>query len=162
MQVFAQDDLNDDLSSSSSQIQNTNSDNFFAGFSFDTDLIDSIVKNVNLFVLAWSIFYTIVFLSHFFYHRLFYSKGKLLYEKRGMNAITRLLGFWWRYIFCLIFLVVYGFLRKTDFAFFVGILTIFIYIIKVYIDLGKMFDILTYHSWLKSFGESLKKVLRLN
>jgi hypothetical protein len=162
MKVFAQDDLNSNLNQPSGQTEISASPDsgFLSSFSFDEALMDVLIKNINLFVLAWSIFFTVFLLSHFFNHRVLYSWAELSTEKLGMKGIFKLLGLWWRYMLCLLMLVVYGFLRDGDFGLFVGILTILVYISKIYIDLGSVLDLLNYKfGWMTGISNWLKATL---
>jgi hypothetical protein len=105
MNVHAQDLFTNSSSSqnqtSSVQSQATTTD--INDLNISTNLLDPFVSWLNAFVLAWSIFYSIYFLAHFFFYRIFTGTGELAAEKKGMKGMYRLLGIWWRYVICLIF-----------------------------------------------------------
>jgi FtsH-binding integral membrane protein len=77
-----------------------------------------------------------------------------------MKGIYPLLGMWWRYIGCLVLFVIYGFTRTTDLGLFIGVVTILVFIIKIYVDFMKILDLFNYFSWSKNLAKNLKK--RLN
>lgn len=166
MRVFAQDLINETSSksassnSSSSSLVNVVQNSAPTGFIFDITLLDRIITNVNIFVLAWSIFYSYYFLVQFFQYRIIGAKGKVSDEVDGMKGIYPLLGMWWRYIGCLVLFVIYGFTRTTDLGLFIGVVTILVFIIKIYVDFMKILDLFNYFSWSKNLAKNLKK--RLN
>jgi len=166
MRVFAQDLINETSSksassnSSSSSLVNVVQNSTPTGFIFDITLLDRIITNVNIFVLAWSIFYSYYFLVQFFQYRIIGAKGKVSDEVDGMKGIYPLLGMWWRYIGCLVLFVIYGFTRTTDLGLFIGVVTILVFIIKIYVDFMKILDLFNYFSWSKNLANNLKK--RLN
>jgi len=166
MEVFAQDLIDQNRSSSSSSIAgsssssmvdvtvNTTSQTFLQ---FDIDIIDRIVTSVNIFALAWSIFYSYYFLVQFFQYRIIGAKGKVSDELDGMEGMYLLLGIWWRYMACLVVLVIYGLSRSSDLGLFIGVVSVLAFVIKIYVDFMKILNLFSYFPWSKKLAKNLKK-----
>lgn len=168
MNVFAQDLINQNSSSStssssistSSSIATSTQDQLQSILNLDVTILDRIVTSVNLFALAWSIFYSYYFLIQFFQYRIIGAKGKVSDEVNGMAGIYPLLTMWWRYIGCLVLLVIYGLTRSTELGIPIGVVTILVFIIKIYIDLMKILGLFNYFNWSKNFAKNIKTRLK--
>lgn len=162
MQVFAQDLINQNSSSSSSSSVVSASNDILqnvtqSGVNFDITILDSIITNLNIFVLAWSIFYSYPFLIQFFQYRIIGAKGKVSDEIDGMAGIYPLLKMWWRYIGCLAIFIVYGFTRSSELGLPIGIVTILVFLIKLFIDFMNILDLFSYFPWSKDLAKKIKK-----
>lgn len=161
MNVYAQDLLNSSSSSqsqsSSTQSQATSTD--LNNLNINNSFLDPFVSWLNAFVLAWSIFYSVYFLAHFFFYRIFFGTGEMAQEKKGVKGIVRLLGIWWRYIACLVFLVIYGLTKDSLVGLAFGVLAIFVMLAKLYIDLARIMDLFEYFVWSKNIAKTVKKWL---
>ena len=164
MQVFAQDLINQNSSSSSSVSSNviSSSNDILqtvsqSGINFDITILDTIITNLNIFVLAWSIFYSYPFLIQFFQYRIIGAKGKVSDEIDGMAGIYPLLKMWWRYMGCLAILIVYGFTRSTELGLPIGIVTILVFLIKLFIDFMNILGLFSYFPWSKNLAKNIKK-----
>jgi hypothetical protein len=74
-------------------INTNNSDNFLL-----------IISNFNYFILAWSIFYSIVLYMNFYYWRLYRTADRLHHEAKGVKSIQDAWWIWFRYIHVLLLL----------------------------------------------------------
>lgn len=158
MNVYAQDLLTNSSSSQQNQSSSTQSQTTtdIDNLNINNSFLDPFVTWLNAFVLAWSIFYSIYFLAHFFFYRIFTGTGELAAEKKGMKGMYRLLGIWWRYMICLVFLVIYGLTRDTLIGLAFGALAIFGMLGKLYVDIGRILDLFEYFSWSKNFAKTVK------
>lgn len=169
MQVFAQDLINQNQSSSSAVSSGSSSSTVVdvavnqttqTFLQFDIAILDRVVTSINVFALAWSIFYSYYFLVQFFQYRIIGAKGKVSDELNGMDGIYPLLGMWWRYMGCLVLFVIYGFTRESDLGLFIGVVTVLAFIIKIYIDFMKILGLFNYFPWSKNLAKNLKKRLK--
>lgn len=127
----------------------------------ENPLLDLGTSSLNLFILGWTIFYNIFFLYHFFNHRIFFGYGEYSVEENGMKGIYSSIFIWWTYIVALTFFIAYGYFRNTSFGVVTAILYLFISLIKIYLDLGKILDLLNYFPWSKTMVSGLKKFLKM-
>lgn len=168
MQVFAQEDLNQRVSSStaskssgtsattkttSTVSTNTNNTNLSLGFINP----EYIIASLNLFMLAWTIFYMTICLGHFFNQRMFNSGGELGGEKNGMRGIYKAFRITWSYVLTLPFFVVFAFVNANypDFSLFIGLLVILVYAMKIIFDLKSFLPIFDYFPWETKFAKSI-------
>lgn len=107
--------------------QNTTTN--FLDFGFD---LASILYWLNVVVLAWTVFYSVVFVVEFFFYRVKYPDGEFITrEKKGVQAIYQAAGLWWGFLICAILYTVYlswpvGITREL-----IGWLAVVAYILKV-------------------------------
>jgi hypothetical protein len=112
--------------------------------------LNDILSTINSFTLAWTIFYTILFVSDFFFWYVLYTEGgELPRERRGVKSLMVAARMWVTYLFCLFFFWLYIFSQDTGLGFLFGILAIIIYLIKLI--LGDMMNIIGIVNSLASF-----------
>jgi hypothetical protein len=66
------------------------------------ELFLGLVSNINIFVLAFSIFYSVVLYMNFYYWRLYRNVDRLHHEAKGVKSIQDAWWIWFRYIHCLV------------------------------------------------------------
>jgi hypothetical protein len=163
MQIFAQD-LNTPTNQPSTSLNSTNSpggDFSFSSFSLGQSLdLGVIIDSVNYFVLATSILYSFVMVINFFEYRIYFGGGELSNEKNGVDSLVLAIQLWWRYIFCLVFYVLFGLFRESIFAIFLAFLVIFVYAAKLFIDLIAVLSILNYFEWSSDWSNVLKNLIK--
>jgi hypothetical protein len=101
--------------------------NLFNGFGFD-----SFLYILNVFTLAFTFFYSLVFMGDFFFYRVRNNGGEVEREQKGVSALYLALQLWWTYAFSLTVYLIYksgGFLMPQLIW---GILTALIFIIKIF------------------------------
>jgi hypothetical protein len=104
-------------------------------FSFD---LGPFINNLNYFVLAWTIFYSVLFVCDFFFWRVLQGDGELPRYHKGENSMKFAATMWWTYLVCVIFFGIFLFTPKP-FAFITGCMTIIVYVLKVVVaDLPKL------------------------
>jgi hypothetical protein len=121
-------------------------------FLFD---FSTILSLLNTFALAWTIFYTILCVSQFFYYYVKYNDGSVGNIKKGKKYLFNGFKLWYSYLLTLGFFVLYLGLKTTLFGPFIGILACLTYLLKfVGIDLAfiPVFD---------SVAKNVQKVLAL-
>jgi hypothetical protein len=168
MIVYAQEDLNQRVNSSTSSKSSgnsvttkttstisTNSNTANLGIGFINP--EFIVASLNLFMLAWTIFYMIICLSHFFNQRIFNSGGELGGEKNGMRGIYKAFRISWSYVLTLPFFVGFAFVNANypDFALFLGVLMILVYAMKIIFDMKSFVSIFDYFPWEAKFAKTV-------
>jgi len=93
---------------------------------------EDIISILNYFSLAWTIFYSVLFVSNFFYFFVLYSgDGELPREKKGVHSLHRATSFWFTYLGCLILAWIYT--LQIPFANIFGFLVIIAYLSKLLI-----------------------------
>ena len=168
MIVYAQEDLNQRVNSSASSKStgasvttkttstvSTNSTTSNLGIDFVNP--EYIVASLNLFMLAWTIFYMIICLSQFFNQRVFNSGGELGGEKNGMRGIYKAFRISWSYLFTLPFFVGFAFVNANypDFALFLGALMILVYALKIIFDMKSFLSIFDYFPWESKLAKTV-------
>jgi len=114
---------------------------------------------LNYFALAWSIFFTVVFLIDFFNSRIFNSGGELAVEKVGTRSIRMALNLWYRYYLVLFFLILFSLFRQNFLALpflILGILSVFY---KLWQDLLEILEIIGYFSIPSKIASSIQESL---
>jgi hypothetical protein len=163
MKVFTQDlnSPNNQTTTSFNPNNNTGGDFNFNGFNLEQNLeLGTIVDSVNYFVLATSILYSFIMVLNFFEYRIYFGGGELSNEKNGVNSLVLAVQLWWRYIFCLVFYVLFGLFRESIFAIFLAFLVIFVYAAKLFIDLIAVLSVLNYFEWSSNWSNMLKNLIK--
>jgi hypothetical protein len=70
----------------------------------NSDFFLTFISNLNYFVLAFSIFYSIILYMNFYYWRLYRTADRLHHEAKGVKAIQDAWWIWFRYIHVLLLL----------------------------------------------------------
>jgi Ca2+/H+ antiporter len=173
MLVFAQEDLNRGIngsassrSSSSTTSRTTTTVSVDSGVNnLGVDFINPqyVVASLNLFVLAWTIFYMIICLAHFFNQRVFNSGGEISGEKNGMRGIYKAFKVAWSYVFTLPFFIGFAFANTNypEFSLFAGVLMILVYILKIIFDLKTFLHLFDYFPWESKFANNLISLLTI-
>jgi hypothetical protein len=133
----------------STQISQSSQNTIFL-FDFST-----ILSLLNTFALAWTIFYSILCTSQFFYYYVKYNEGSVANIKKGKKYLFNGFKLWYSYLLTLGFFVLYLGLKTTFFGPFIGILALLTYFLKFFaIDLAfiPVFD---------SIAKNVQKVLAL-
>jgi len=101
--------------------------NLFNGFGFDT-----VLYILNVFCLAFTFFYGLVFMGDFIYYRIKNSGGEVEREIKGVKSLYVALQLWWTYAFSLIIYLIYksGGFVLPQLAW--GILALLIFLIKLF------------------------------
>jgi hypothetical protein len=114
---------------------------------------------LNYFSLAFSCFFTIIFLIDFFNNRVFNSGGELALEKPGVSSINSALRLWYRYYLVLTFLIFYSLFKQT----FLGLILAFFGVLSVFYklreDVLEILDIITYFSFVADITKEIKSIL---
>jgi len=162
MVVFAQEDLNQRANSTGNSASVSNSINSVSTTNLGLDFVDAniIVSSVNLFVLAWTIFYIILALVHFFNGRVFNSGGELASEKEGMRGIYRAIRYAWSYVFTLPFFLGFTFISNSlpSFVLLAGLFMILVYGLKLIYDIKWIMDLFDYFPWADSIAKSIRSL----
>jgi hypothetical protein len=129
------------------------------------------VSNFNYFALAWTMFYTFVLMTNFYYWRIISHRERLHHEAKGVKSIQDIVKFWWRY---LITLFIFTFVSIYRDQVGLAILLLFIYFIfyfrKFWFDscnlmesIGESFDQIGWKgNWPKDVASNMKKTKLLN
>jgi hypothetical protein len=129
-------------------------------FLFDINyLFEDFVYILNYFALAWSIFFTVVYLIDFFNARVFNSGAELAVEKIGIRGIKMALRLWYRYYFALFCLVLFSLFRQSFLALPLSLLTIFAIFYKIWQDIIEMMDIIGYFKMASSIASAIQSSL---
>ncbi len=115
----------------------------------------SLLSTLNTFALAWTMFYSAVQITHFFYSWVRYSDNEVSNLKTGAKYLINSFKIWTSYLLTLGFFVLYLFTKSTIFGPFIGIIAVFLYFMKFFgIDLGliPVFD---------KYAEQVSKILAM-
>jgi hypothetical protein len=167
---YAQNDLFNNSANDTVQTSSTvesGSTGFRIDFSntiLSEDNVRTFIIQLNSFVLAVCIVYSILFIMDFYFYRMSHSYGDLKREKIGVESLVKAVNLWFSYLFCLIALGIYGY-----FSFF-GFITVLVYIVKLlHYDtpaaLSIIHDYMAFngiHSNYKKIVAPLIKLLRLD
>jgi hypothetical protein len=128
------------LPTQSPQVQTPQARGQGAGRTVDAALafdITSLLSTLNTFALAWTMFYSAVQITHFFYSWVKYNDNEVSNLKTGAKYLINSFKIWASYLLTLGFFVLYIFTKSTIFGPFVGIIALFVYFMKFFgIDLG--------------------------
>jgi hypothetical protein len=101
--------------------------------------IAGILSGINAFLLAWTIFYSLVLVFDFFFYRVKFNDGQVSREKRGVVSLTNAYHLWLSYLGYLVLFIVYLSFRNDWFGIIIGIITIIYAIVKIIVlDLPKI------------------------
>jgi len=94
------DDLYQFSSSSASTVvkSSTTSSSWFSLPDFTNFNVNEFINSLNTFTLAWTIFFSVIFMANFFYFRIFYSFGEVQREKKGVDSVYASLRIWVTYL----------------------------------------------------------------
>jgi hypothetical protein len=103
--AFASDNLYaDDAPQTSSETVATTVTSAPIDLPSSSDLFLGIISNLNYFLLAWSIYYTVILFMNFYYWRLYRNVDRLHHEAKGVKSIQDAWWIWFRYIHVLLLL----------------------------------------------------------
>jgi hypothetical protein len=126
--------MGDDLYSPTSQpaaVPQSSENVSWFDFGVSIDLA-SLLYWLNVIVLAWTLFYSIIFVVEFFFYRVKYPDGELVArEKKGVQAIFLAAGMWWGYLFCIILYTVFLLQPAGLFRDILGWVAVAAYVLKV-------------------------------
>jgi hypothetical protein len=87
---------------------------------------------LNVIVLAWTVFYSVVFVVDFFFYRIKYPDGELeAREKVGVQSMYQAAGLWWGFLICAVLYVVFLSQPEGITKGIIGWLTVIAYLLKV-------------------------------
>jgi hypothetical protein len=115
----------------------------------------TILSLLNTLALAWTIFYSILCVSQFFYYYVKYNNNSVDTIKKGKKYLFNAFKLWYSYLLTLGFFVLYLGLKTTFFGPFIGVIACLTYFLKFLgIDLAfiPVFD---------SVAKNVQKVLAL-
>ncbi|NJS40996.1 hypothetical protein HC766_01225 [Candidatus Gracilibacteria bacterium] len=95
--------------------------------------LDSMISYLNVFTLAWCIFYSVFYICDFYFYLIKYPDRELGRMKKGAKSFQNAFYIWVGYLICLGGFALYIISKNTSFANFVGVITILIYCIKILI-----------------------------
>ncbi|MBC7471787.1 MAG: hypothetical protein H7196_00775 [candidate division SR1 bacterium] len=125
-------------SSSQPTLSNTaaSSQQIASQFSFD---LSGILSGINAFLLAWTIFYSLILVIDFYFYRVKYNDGVVNREKRGVKSLTSAAQIWFSYLLYLILFILQLSFRSQWYGTIFGVLAILYMFIKlIVIDLPRI------------------------
>ncbi len=117
------------------------------GVSFD---FYDFVSHFNYFALAWTMFYTFVLMTNFYYWRVISHRERLHHEAKGVKSIQDIVKFWWRYIITLFIFTFVSIYRDN-----LGIATILLFVYFLFYFRKFWFD---FYNLMESVGESFDQI----
>jgi hypothetical protein len=129
------------------------------------------ISNFNYFALAWTMFYTFVLMTNFYYWRIISHRERLHHEAKGVKSIQDIAKFWWRYLITLfIFTFVSIYRDQMSIVIFLLFIYFAFYFRKFWFDLlnlmesvGESFDQIGWkENWPKNMSSNMKKASLLN
>ena len=157
-----QQTVNSSLNSAAPQTATTTNSGILALFNLD---LAAILYWLNLFTLAWCIFYSIILISNFYYFWVNFADGEVENEQKGAKAISDAAWMWWSYLSAVILYIVFK-NSPAEYASFTGWFAVVFFVCKIIvfdlpdipflsIFLGKPGDLIT-----KSVGDLSSGVLK--
>jgi hypothetical protein len=125
-----------------------------------------LISNFNYFALAWTMFYTFVLMTNFYYWRIISHRERLHHEAKGVKSIQDIVKFWWRYLLTLfIFTFISIYRDQPGLAFFLLLIYFIFYFRKFWFDVlnlmestGEAFDQIGWkENWTKNLSSKMKK-----
>jgi hypothetical protein len=120
-----------------------------AGPAFQFEFYD-FVSNFNYFALAWTMFYSFVLMTNFFYWRIISHRERLHHEAKGVKSIQDIVKFWWRYIITLFIFTFVSIYREN-----IGVAAILLFVYALFYMRMFWFD--TYNLF-ESLSESFDQI----
>lgn len=129
------------------------------------------VSNFNYFALAWTMFYTFVLMTNFYYWRIISHRERLHHEAKGVKSIQDVAKFWWRYLVTLfVFTFVSIYRDQTGLAAILLFIYFVFYFRKFWFDsrslmesVGESFDQIGWkQNWPKDVAGNMKKASLTN
>ncbi len=160
MQFFAQDDLIDP--GIQNPIGNNPESQFFSSiFNQSTPTMEFVLFRFQMFLLAWCIFYSTIGLIQFLDYRVIRPTGNIEHDKMGYKGLKYALFIWWSWLPVWFFYVLADFNRSSLLGFLLGIFTISLGFIKMYLDLKWILEMSSGLPWSAQFANYLRSVLKL-
>jgi hypothetical protein len=129
------------------------------------------VSNFNYFALSWTMFYTFVLMTNFYYWRIISHRERLHHEAKGVKSIQDIASFWFRYLITLfIFTFVSIYRDQAGIALILLFFYFLFYFRKFWFDsrnlmesVGESFDQIGWKgNWPKDVANSMKKASLIN
>jgi amino acid transporter len=95
--------------------------------------ISGLLSAINAFLLAWTIFYSIVLVVDFFFYRIKYNEGQVNREKRGVLSLTNAYHLWLSYVGYLVLFMLYLGFKNELFAILIGVIAVLYSLVKIII-----------------------------
>jgi hypothetical protein len=136
--------------------------NGFDTFSLEilTQITQQVIRQINFFSLAFSIFSIFIFLAGFFQHRLVNSrKGKGQIEKKAVKCLNRSLSASKRQILIILVFLFWSAFKFGIFNIILDLLVIILFMIKLRFDFVEILEDLKYFDWLENFRLKMLKSL---
>ncbi len=129
------------------------------------------ISHFNYFALAWTMFYSFVLMTNFYYWRVISHRERLHHEAKGVKSIQDIVKFWWRYIITLFIFTLISIYRDNFGITSVLLIIYFLfYFRKFYFDLfnlmesvGESFDQISWkENWPKDLSKKMKNASVVN
>jgi hypothetical protein len=123
--------------------------------------LDLIISYLNSFILAWCIFYTLFYLSSYYYYYIKFPDREVERMKNGLKSFQSGAFLWYSYFICLIPFGIYIFVSGGIEKGFFGVLTIICFLVKVlFFDLPRI-DYIgeSISKFYKSAGEAISSFI---
>lgn len=162
MQIYAQDlNQNKPLPSSASSAATTQNINFpSANINLTNIRVDQIIGFLNIFLLAWSVFYCFFCLITFFNNRIYFGGGELATEKGGMQGIYAALQIAWTYVATLPFFALFAYLYTAYPLVSIAaiLLYVIVFLLKLSRDIHQITPFFMGFSWSASVAKFLQSI----
>lgn len=96
--------------------------------SFD---LSGILSGINAFLLAWTIFYSLILVIDFYFYRVKYNDGMVSREKRGVKSLTSAAQIWFSYLLYLILFILQLLFKNQWYGTIFGVMTILYLFVKI-------------------------------
>jgi hypothetical protein len=160
MQFFLQDDL---ISPTIQTPIGNNPQNIFVSsiLNQSTPTMEFVLFRFQMFLLAWCIFYSFIAISQFLDYRVIRPTGNVDDDIQANKGLKYALLIWWSWLPVWFFYVITDLNRSSFVGFFLGLFTISLGFIKMYLDLKWILEISASLTWSNQFANYLRTVLRL-
>lgn len=87
---------------------------------------------LNIFTLAWCIFYSAILIGNFYYYWVNFADGEVVNEKKGAKAISDAAWMWWSYLSAVIIYIIFK-NTSAEYAAIVGWFGVAFYVCKIFV-----------------------------
>lgn len=123
------------------------------------------VSHFNYFALAWTMFYTFVLMTNFYYWRIISHRERLHHEAKGVKSIQDIVKFWSRYIITL-FIFTFVSIYRDNIA--IASILLFMYFLfymrKFWFDTFNLFESVSESfdqiAWKKNWPKDIAKNMK--
>lgn len=161
MSFFVQDDLVPNSIITSPVGNNPQSQFWLSLFNFSTPSMEFILFRFQVFLVAWCIFYSAIGILQFLDYRVLRPTGNQDDDHTAIQGLKYALYIWWSWVLVWVFYVLSDLNRGSNTGFVLGLFTICLGFIKMYLDLKWILEMTTGLPWSKKFANYLRSVLRL-